>query len=43
VAGVLTTFGLSWFTPNIYLFIVAAIAFVAFLYGIIFIKDLSKI
>jgi hypothetical protein len=40
LGAVIVTFGLSLFSPKIYFVIVSGVAFIAFLYGLFFIKDL---
>ena len=43
LGAIVVTFGLSLFEPNIYFILVSSVAFLAFLYGIFFIKDLNSL
>ena len=40
LGAIVVTFGLTLFATNIYFILVSGVAFLAFLYGIFFIKDI---
>lgn len=42
LGAVVVTFGLSLLKPNFYFILVSSIAFLAFLYGIFFVKDIGS-
>lgn len=41
LGALVITFGLSYFSPNIYFILVSSVAFLAFFYGMFFIKDVN--